>query len=63
MYTLGVLKVARNESRRAATGGVSLIEGTGEGGRTRGLLIAAASLALLWTVAFLKGRVKDRRTN
>ncbi len=63
MYTLTVLKVARNESVESAEGGVSLIDNEGEGGRARGLFIAAASLALLWAVAFLKGRVKDRRTN
>ena len=28
-------------------------------GRKRGLLIAAGSLALLWALAFLKGRVKS----
>ena len=39
-----------------------MIESNGEGGRARGLFIAAASLALLWAVAFLKGRVKDRET-
>ena len=27
--------------------------------RTRGLLIAAGSLALLWALAFLKGRVES----
>lgn len=40
-----------------------MIDNEGEGGRARGLFIAAASLALLWAVAFLKGRVKDKRTN
>ncbi|HEX6623895.1 MAG TPA: hypothetical protein VF064_09290 [Pyrinomonadaceae bacterium] len=32
-------------------------------GRTRGLLIAAASLALLWALAFLKGRAKSDLSN
>jgi len=35
-------------------------KGVVEGGRARGILIAAASLALLWGFAFLKGRVKDK---
>ena len=39
-----------------------MIETKAEGGRARGLFIAAASLALLWGFAFLKGRVKDSRT-
>jgi hypothetical protein len=31
------------------------------GGRTAGLLITGASLALLFGVAFLKGRVRDKK--